>query len=98
MRRATVWAALGSVAIGWRDGVGLWDTYFGHTVIVKKDLASQSEADQSYPVLRVHPGFGTTLTQSIQLRSGDERLEQSAGYSYFISVVAGISEKHGRRE
>ena len=65
-----VWAALGSLAIVGAMGIGLLSYIFWpHCDREDRILATQSEGRSVVSCFAVCTGFGTTLTQSIELRS-----------------------------
>jgi len=92
---ATVWAALARGHC-WRDGRRLLGYIFWPHCDREERISRISVGGRSSRILfAACTGFGTTLTQSIQLRSAYERIGAIRRLFIFpISVVAGISEKH----
>ena len=70
----SVWAALGSLAIVGAMGIGLLAYMFWpHCDHDEKTLATQSDGRSVVSLFEDCTGFGTTLTQSIEVRSSTGR-------------------------
>jgi hypothetical protein len=66
----SVWAALGSLAIVGAMGIGvLAYMFWPHCDHDERTLATQSDGRSVVSLFEACTGFGTTLTQSIELRS-----------------------------